>query len=161
MIFTIHDFTDFYVERVTAQRIKINDHSCFHNLWPNSKTKLKIKTSLGARGSPGVSGAQYSLCILRIERIGSGCCTGPERYSAINVTPLMLLQGCRFLSQCISVCVPVKENDSHRHIDCRHTCHLFSLLLFVFKHFNFPHLLQNPKEKNQEHNVTLLFKENS
>ncbi len=27
----------FYVERVTAHRIKINDRSCFHNLWPNSK----------------------------------------------------------------------------------------------------------------------------
>ncbi len=44
MIFTLHDLTDFYiervnVERVTAHRIKINDHSCFHNLWPNSKTK--------------------------------------------------------------------------------------------------------------------------
>ncbi len=35
MIFTLHDFTDFYVERVTAHRIKINDHSCFQNLWPN------------------------------------------------------------------------------------------------------------------------------
>ncbi len=34
-IFTLHSLTDFYVERV------INDHSCFHNLWPNSKTKLK------------------------------------------------------------------------------------------------------------------------
>ncbi len=32
--FTLHDFTDFYVERVTAHRIKIND-SCFHNRWPN------------------------------------------------------------------------------------------------------------------------------
>ncbi len=46
MIFTLHDLTDFYiervnVERVTAHRIKINDHSCFHNLWPNSKSKLK------------------------------------------------------------------------------------------------------------------------
>lgn len=81
-------------------------------------------------------------------------CTGPERYSIINVTSLLLLQGCRFLSQSVSVCVPVKENDSHRHIDCRHTCHLSSLLLFVFKYFNFPHLLQNPKEKSQEHNVT-------
>ncbi len=35
--------TDFYVERVTAQRIKRNDHSCFHNRLPNSKTKLKLK----------------------------------------------------------------------------------------------------------------------
>ncbi len=36
-------FDWFYVERVTAHRIKINDYSCFHNLWPNSKTKLKWK----------------------------------------------------------------------------------------------------------------------
>ncbi len=35
--FTLHDLTDFYVERVTAHRIKRNDHSCFHNSWPNSK----------------------------------------------------------------------------------------------------------------------------
>ncbi len=27
--FSLHDLTDFYVERVTAHRIKINDHSCF------------------------------------------------------------------------------------------------------------------------------------
>ncbi len=40
-IFTLHSLTDFYIERVTAHRIKIYDHSCFHNLWPNSKTKLK------------------------------------------------------------------------------------------------------------------------
>ncbi len=37
MIFTLHDLTDFYVEGVTAHCIKITDH----NLWPNSKTKLK------------------------------------------------------------------------------------------------------------------------
>ncbi len=35
--------TDFYVERVIAHRIKINDHLCFHNRLPNSKTKLKLK----------------------------------------------------------------------------------------------------------------------
>ncbi len=35
--------TDFYVEKVTAHRIKRNDHSCFHNRLPNSKTKLKLK----------------------------------------------------------------------------------------------------------------------
>ncbi len=29
--FTLHDLTDFYVERATAHHIKINDHSCFHN----------------------------------------------------------------------------------------------------------------------------------
>ncbi len=36
--FTLHDLTDFYVERVTAHCIKINDHSCFQNRLPNSKT---------------------------------------------------------------------------------------------------------------------------
>ncbi len=33
----------FYVERVRVHRIKIIDHSCFHNHWPTSKTKLKWK----------------------------------------------------------------------------------------------------------------------
>ncbi len=42
-IFTLRSLTDFYVERVTAHRIKRYDHSCFHNLWPNYKTKLKLK----------------------------------------------------------------------------------------------------------------------
>ncbi len=43
--FTLHDLTDFYVDRVrvTVHCIKCNDHSCFHNRWPNSKTKLKLK----------------------------------------------------------------------------------------------------------------------
>ncbi len=41
--FTLHDLPDFYVESVTAHHIKINDHSCFHSRWPNSKTKLKLK----------------------------------------------------------------------------------------------------------------------
>ncbi len=35
MPFTLHDLTDFYIERVTAHGIKINEHSCFHNRWPN------------------------------------------------------------------------------------------------------------------------------
>ncbi len=75
--FTLHDLTDFYVERVTAHRIKINGHSCFHNSWPNSKTfnNIKIKTSLRERGPPGVSGALRSLRILRIGRIGSATIT--------------------------------------------------------------------------------------
>ncbi len=37
------------------------------------KNETKIKTSLRARGPPGVSGALRSGCILRIGRIGSGC----------------------------------------------------------------------------------------
>ncbi len=49
-LYNIHftSFDRFYVERVTAHRIKINDHSCFHNLWPNSKSKLKWKDFFGA-----------------------------------------------------------------------------------------------------------------
>ncbi len=37
------------------------------------KIETKIKTSLRARGPPGVSGALSSLRILRIGRIGSEC----------------------------------------------------------------------------------------
>ncbi len=62
-IFTLHSLTDFYVERVTAHRIIRYDHSCFHNLWPNSKTKLKLK-HLWEQG--GVSG--YSA--YREDRLG-------------------------------------------------------------------------------------------
>ncbi len=40
---TTFTLQDFYIESVTAHRIKINDHSCFHNSWPNSKSKLKLK----------------------------------------------------------------------------------------------------------------------
>ncbi len=50
-MFTLHNFTDFYVERVTAHCIKINDHSCFHTLWQNSKIKLKLK-HFGEQGGP-------------------------------------------------------------------------------------------------------------
>ncbi len=41
---TTFTLQDFYIESVTAHRIKINDHSCFHNSWPNSKTKLITTT---------------------------------------------------------------------------------------------------------------------
>ncbi len=41
--FTLHDLTDFYVERGTAHPIKRNDHSCFNNCCPNLKAKLKLK----------------------------------------------------------------------------------------------------------------------
>ncbi len=43
MTFTLLDLTDFCFERVAVHHIRINDHSCFHNCWPNSKTKLKLK----------------------------------------------------------------------------------------------------------------------
>ncbi len=77
MIFTLHDLADFYVERVTAHSIKINYHSCFHNLWPNSKTKLKLK-HIWEQGGPLVFWgpyAAYTTRILLIGTIGSGCST--------------------------------------------------------------------------------------
>ncbi len=40
---TTFTLQDFYIESETAHRIKINYYSCFHNSWPNSKTKLKLK----------------------------------------------------------------------------------------------------------------------
>ncbi len=60
----------FYVERVTAHRIKRNDHSCFHNRLPNSKTQLKLN-HLWEQGGLVFRGALRSLRILRIGRIGS------------------------------------------------------------------------------------------
>ncbi len=58
--FTLHDLTDIYVESVTAHRIKINDHSCFHNSWLNSKTKLKLK-HLWEQGGPWCFGGPTQL----------------------------------------------------------------------------------------------------
>ncbi len=49
--------------------IKRNGHSCFHNRWPNSKTKLKWKHIW----EQGCFGALHSLRFLRIGRIGSVC----------------------------------------------------------------------------------------
>ncbi len=51
--FTLHDLTDFYVERVTAHP---------HNLWPNSKTKLKLK-HLWEQGGPLVFRGPYAACV--------------------------------------------------------------------------------------------------
>ncbi len=48
---TTFTLQDSYIESVTAHRIKRNDHSCFHNSWPNSKTKLKLK-HLWEQGAP-------------------------------------------------------------------------------------------------------------
>ncbi len=53
---------DFYIESVTAHRIKINDHSCFHNSWPNSKSKLKWK-HLWEQGGPLVFRGPYAACV--------------------------------------------------------------------------------------------------
>ncbi len=68
--FTLHYLTDFYVDSVTAHRIKETIIHVFTTA-QNSKNDTKIKTSLRARGPPGVSGALRSLRILRIGRIGS------------------------------------------------------------------------------------------
>ncbi len=43
MTFTLQDLTNLYVDRMAAHRIKRNDHSCFHNCLPSSKTKLQLK----------------------------------------------------------------------------------------------------------------------
>ncbi len=50
------------------------------------KIETKIKTSLRARGPPGVSGALCSLRILRIGRIGSGYTCLPLFDSCLFVT---------------------------------------------------------------------------
>ncbi len=91
--FTLHDLTDFYVERVTAHRIKINYYSL-----AKLKTKQKCENSLGARRPPGVSGALCSLCILCKGRIGSAQGVSAEkcrdlcvyfcRNSSPNLTPV-------------------------------------------------------------------------
>ncbi len=52
-----------------GDRVKINGHSWFHNLWTNSKTKLKLK-HLWEQEGPLVF--LRSLRILHIWRIGSG-----------------------------------------------------------------------------------------
>ncbi len=70
-IFTLHSLSDFYVERVTAHRIRY-DHSCFHNLWPNYKTKLKLKPLWKQGGSLVFRGLRSYAALLRIGRIGSG-----------------------------------------------------------------------------------------
>ncbi len=63
----------FYVEKVRAHRIKIIDHSCFHNRWSTAKTKLKWKPLWEQGGPPGVWGPTQ--LILRIGWIGSDCRT--------------------------------------------------------------------------------------
>ncbi len=60
--FTLHDLTDFYIERVTAHGIKIIDHSCFHNHWPASKTKLNENIS-ESKGAPWCLGAACVFCV--------------------------------------------------------------------------------------------------
>ncbi len=76
MIFTLHSLTNFYVERVTAQRIKNICSFMFSELLAKPQNETKIKTYLGARWPPGVSGALRSLRILHIGRIGSASILG-------------------------------------------------------------------------------------
>ncbi len=66
--FTLHDLTDFYIERVTVHCIKIIDHSCFHYQWPTSKNETKWK-ALWEEGGLWCFGALRNLRILRIECI--------------------------------------------------------------------------------------------
>ncbi len=59
--FMLHDLADFYVESVTAHRIKRMIIHVFYNRWPKSN-KTKIKTSLRAmRCFWGVSGGLTQL----------------------------------------------------------------------------------------------------
>ncbi len=83
--FTLHDLTDFYVERETAHRIKSNDRSCFHDRWPNSITKIN-----NLREQRGVLGALH---ILRIGRIGSA-------RSVLAIVPLSMYT--YILIKCVS-----------------------------------------------------------
>ncbi len=66
-MFTLHHLTDFLRREGTANHIKIIGHSCFHNHWPTSKTKLN-ENIFESKGAPGVSGVLLSLRILRIEK---------------------------------------------------------------------------------------------
>ncbi len=81
--FTLHDLTDFYVERVTAHHIKITIINFFITAgqlqkWNQSENIFETK------GAPGVSGALRSLRILRIRRIGSDS----EKWSVLTLPNL-------------------------------------------------------------------------
>ncbi len=71
-IFTLHNLTDFYVERVTAHHIKRNYYSCFHHFWPNSKTKLKLK-HLWEQGGPLVFRRPYATAYREDRHCRSKC----------------------------------------------------------------------------------------
>ncbi len=66
----LHDLSYFLRREGDSAPHKIIDHSCFHNHWPASKTKLN-ENLFESKGAPGVSGALRSLRILRIGRTGS------------------------------------------------------------------------------------------
>ncbi len=93
--FTLHVLADFYTEMVTTHRTKINDHSCFHNRWPNSKTKLKWK-HIWEHGGPWCFGALCSLCILRIGTIGSDYVHGKKGNGWYKYTACIYILECLF-----------------------------------------------------------------
>ncbi len=72
--------TDFYVERVTVHRIKINDHSCFHNRLPSSKTKLNLK-HLWEQGGPLVFRGPYAACVFCVYREDRLCTSHPSLFT--------------------------------------------------------------------------------
>ncbi len=82
--------TDFYVERVTAHHIKINDHSCFHNRLPNSKTKLKLK-HLWEQGGPLVfrGPTQLAYSAYREDRLWSVYSSSTEYNVYISLFQMM------------------------------------------------------------------------
>ncbi len=59
---TTFTLQDVYIESMTAHCIRINDHSCIHNSWPNSKTKLKLKHIL-EQGGHLVFRGPYAACV--------------------------------------------------------------------------------------------------
>ncbi len=68
--FTLHDLTDFYIERVTTPHYNKVSFMFSYSL-AKFKIETKIKSYLRARGPPGVSGALRSLHNLRKGRICS------------------------------------------------------------------------------------------
>ncbi len=94
MTFTLHDFTDFYVERVTAHRIKINGYSCFHNFWRATVIR--------------------SLRILRVGRIGSAVHTIVNLYIVIPYLLVLFNSSFYYLCFC-SVTVILLHCGSYCH----------------------------------------------
>ncbi len=81
--FTLHDLTDFYVERVTAHHIKIMIIHFFITAGQLQKWNLS-ENIFETKGAPGVSGSLRSLRILRIGRIGSDS----EKWSVLTLPNL-------------------------------------------------------------------------
>ncbi len=59
-MFTLHNLTDFLRREGTANHIKIIGHSCFHNHWPTSKTKLN-ENLFESKGTPWCFGGPTQL----------------------------------------------------------------------------------------------------